>query len=174
MSGTDGGPRQPRPPVQMPCDSDNADSSSPHDKAPLSDDAHASDLYERVSRRLMQDIARDSTTRHLTSRADAGSWMPFLPGIECRVLNEAADTMSYLLRFAPGAILPAHHHPVDEECLVLSGALAIGTELELHEGDFHLAHANLPHTAIHSTTGAVIFLRGATPRPDMIIQGPST
>lgn len=152
----------------MPCETDNAGGSRSPDQGPVSDDVHASDLYKRVRRRLMHDIAQDSTTRHITARADARRWVPFLPGIECRVLYEAADTMSYLLRFAPGAVLPAHHHPVDEECLVLSGVLAIGTELELHEGDFHLAHANLPHATIHSTTGAVVYLRGATPRADMI------
>lgn len=127
-------------------------------------------LHERVHRRLLQGIARDSTMRHLTARADARRWKPFMPGIQCHVLHKTADTMSYLLRFAPGAIMPAHHHPVDEECLVLSGVLAIGSELELHEGDFHLAHANLPHAAVHSMTGAVIYLRGATPRAELILQ----
>ncbi len=169
VSGTDGGRRHESIPAQLPCEADNADCGEMPHQGRVYDDADESGMHERVRRRLMQDIARDSTTRHLTARADARLWKPFLPGIERQVLYEAPDTMSYLLRFAAGAILPAHHHPTDEECLVLSGVLAIGTELELHEGDFHLGHANLPHAAIHSMTGAVIYLRGATPRADMMI-----
>lgn len=158
----------------MPFEADSANNSVTAHQGLEADDPHASALHERVRRRLMQDIARDSTKRHLTGRADARLWKPFLPGIDCHVLYVSADTMSYLLRFAPGAVLPAHHHPVDEECLVLSGVLAIGTELELHEGDFHLAQAHLPHASIRSDIGAVIYLRGAAPRTDMIIEGLST
>ncbi len=108
-------------------------------------------------------------THHLTVPAILGNWRPFLPGIERKVLHTADGIMSYLLRLAPGAALPAHHHPVDEECVVLSGVLRLGDQLELREGDFHLGRKDLAHARIDTETGATIFLRGAIPNAGLLI-----
>lgn len=107
--------------------------------------------------------------RHLTVRSHAGPWKAFLPGVERRILREHAGTMWYLLRLAPGALLPAHRHAIDEECMVLSGSLRMGGALELQEGDFHMAAKDVPHADITSDHGAVIFLRGATPVPQSVL-----
>jgi anti-sigma factor ChrR (cupin superfamily) len=127
------------------------------------------EMQERVRNRLMQRIAQDSAPRHLTVKADAAPWRPFLPGIERRILLASGTSMSYLLRLAPGASLPAHRHPVDEECLVLAGVVNIGRELELHAGDFHVGRADLPHSTITSMRGATLYLRGAAPDPRLIL-----
>src|SRR5690349_18441384 len=75
------------------------------------DDTGDAAAVERVRSRLMKRIADDSTGHHVTVAAGAGQWRAFLPGIERKVLHRGSETMSYLLRFAPGAVLPAHRHP---------------------------------------------------------------
>ncbi|CAN5686928.1 hypothetical protein BH11PSE7_BH11PSE7_35750 [soil metagenome] len=118
---------------------------------------------ERVRRQLLGRIAEASTPQHLTVQAGEQGWEPFLDGIRCKVLHEANGVLSYLLDLAPGAVLPAHRHPQDEECLVLEGDLQIGDALSLSAGGYHLARAGVLHAAITSHAGATVFLRGACP-----------
>lgn len=124
---------------------------------------------DRVRRRLLTRIADDSTPRHVTVQSSEGGWHPLLPGIERKVLHAEGDTMSYLLRFAAGAVLPAHHHPQDEECVVLEGALLIGAGLRVPAGGFHLARKDMAHADITAATDTVVFLRGARPRADQFL-----
>lgn len=120
-------------------------------------------LQTRVKRALMRRIAADSTPRHLTVQAaETASWRPFGPGLTIKVLHRDGDTLSYLVRLAPGASLPAHRHPVDEECVVLEGAVKVGA-LTIAAGGYHLGRRDLPHDRLESPTGALIFLRGAVP-----------
>jgi hypothetical protein len=123
---------------------------------------------QRVRSRLMRRIAQDVGSRHVTIAAGAGTWGPLLPGIERKVLNERDGVMSYLLKFAPGAVLPAHRHPLDEECIVLEGKLRIGG-LVLGAGGYHLARQGLPHADITSEEGAVVYLHGASPRAEHLV-----
>jgi len=116
----------------------------------------------RVKRRVLARIAEDQRAQHLTVRAEDGAWQAFGPGLTLKVLHEAAGIMSYLVRLAPGAALPPHRHPVDEECVVLEGSLRIG-ELEVGAGGFHLGRQDVLHMPIVSEHGALIFLRGAAP-----------
>jgi anti-sigma factor ChrR (cupin superfamily) len=117
-----------------------------------------------LKRRLLRAIAAEATPQHLTVPADGGDWHPFGPGLQRKVLHEADGIMSYLVRLAPGARLPAHRHPVDEECVVLEGEVQIGA-LRVAAGGFHLGRRDLPHDRLRSEGGALIFLRGATPEP---------
>jgi anti-sigma factor ChrR (cupin superfamily) len=116
----------------------------------------------RIKRRLLQRIAADSTGRHLTLEPGADGWQPFGDGLSIKVLHEADGIMSYLLRLAPGAALPPHRHPVDEECVVLEGEVRIG-DVRLGAGGFHLGRKDVLHDRLHSDGGAVIYLRGAVP-----------
>jgi anti-sigma factor ChrR (cupin superfamily) len=116
----------------------------------------------RIKRRLLQRIATASTDRHLTLQPQDGAWQPFGAGIQMKVLHEAEGVMSYLLRFEPGASLPPHRHPIDEECMVLEGEVVIG-ELRVRAGGFHLGRKDVLHDRLSSDTGALIFLRGAVP-----------
>jgi anti-sigma factor ChrR (cupin superfamily) len=79
-----------------------------------------------------------------------------------KVLHHDEGILSYLLRLAPGASLPAHRHPVDEECLVLEGEMHIG-DLVLPAGGYHLGRRGVLHDRLTSPGGALIFLRGAVP-----------
>jgi anti-sigma factor ChrR (cupin superfamily) len=123
-------------------------------------------LAQRVKRRLLRRIAEDQRERHLT--VQGGAWQAFGPGLQLKVLNEADGIMSYLVKLAPGASLPPHRHPVDEECMVLEGELQIG-DLRVAAGGFHLGRKNMLHDRIMTVDGAVIFLRGATPELGLLI-----
>lgn len=131
-----------------------------HDALPADAPSPAADA--RLKQRLLRAIATEATPRHLTVTADAALWQPFGPGLQIKVLHTSGGTMSYLVRLAAGASLPAHRHPVDEECVVLEGEVSIGT-LRLAAGGFHLGRRGLPHDRLQSEQGAVIFLRGAVP-----------
>jgi len=126
---------------------------------PAPDDAAA---QARVRQRLLGRIAADSTPRHLTVSAADGEWRPFAPGITMKLLHRDGAVLSYLLRLAPGAALPPHRHPCDEECLVLEGEMHIG-ELVVTAGGYHLGRQGVLHDRLHSPGGALIFLRGAAP-----------
>lgn len=112
--------------------------------------------------RLLERVA-DAEDTHLTVAAEAGDWQPFMEGVGIKVLHEGGGVMSYLLRLAPGARLPAHRHPHDEECIVIEGRLRVGTRIEIGPGGYHLAHRGALHAGISSVRGATIFLRGAVP-----------
>lgn len=116
----------------------------------------------RIKRKLLRRIAAASTPQHLTAAPGPADWQPFGEGLSIKVLHESEGIMSYLLRLAPGAGLPAHRHPVDEECVVLEGEVQIG-ELRVGTGGFHLGRKDILHDSLCSAEGAVIYLRGAIP-----------
>ncbi len=132
------------------------------DSAPVPDIASATTIH-RVRSKMLANIAEDAVIAHTTVHAHENTWQPFLDRIEFKLLNHVAGVASYLLRLQPGAVLPAHRHPIDEECIVLEGELRIGERLVLKAGGFHLARKELPHADITTDSGAVIFLRGAMP-----------
>lgn len=137
--------------------------------ATLEPDAVDPRAEERVRRRLLRRMAADTTEQHLTRPASDDDWQPFGEGLSIKVLHEAVGVMSYLLRLAPGAGLPAHRHPLDEECVVLEGEVCIGERLRLGPGGFHLGRQDLLHDRLHSPGGALIFLRGAVPEATLAI-----
>ncbi len=118
---------------------------------------------DRVRTQLLTGIAEQSIDAHTTVHVHENTWQPFIDRIEFKLLNHANGVASYLLRLQPGAVLPAHRHPMDEECVVLAGELQIGERLRLKAGGFHLARKELPHANITTADGALIFLRGALP-----------
>lgn len=120
--------------------------------------------------RLLERVA-DADDSHLTVPADGGSWQTLVDGVRIKVLHEHAGVMSYLLRFEPGARLPPHRHPHDEECIVIEGRLRVGTRIEIGPGGYHRAHRGALHAGISSPQGATLFLRGAVPDPRDILGG---
>ena len=111
----------------------------------------------------------DADTSHLTINADDGDWQSFWDGVAIKVLREHDGVLSYLLRLAPGATLPPHRHPHDEECVVLEGRLRVGSTTEIGPGGYHLAHRGALHATLGTDTGATIFLRGAVPETGQIL-----
>lgn len=89
-------------------------------------------------------------------RTTEGEWKPFAaPGIYRRSLNEG----TFLLKFDPGAVLPAHTHQRAEHCLVLEGEL-FDDEHTLSAGDYEIRFAGSTHTPVTSNTGAIVFISG--------------
>jgi quercetin dioxygenase-like cupin family protein len=123
-------------------------------------------LAQRVKSKVLARIALEDA--HVTVQKAEDAWHNFLAGIQIKVLHEKNGIMSYLLRLAPGAVIPPHHHPEDEECVVLEGDLMIG-DLPVPAGGFHLARKGVPHARITTTTGATIFLRGAKPAAEHVL-----
>lgn len=122
-----------------------------------------------MRQRLLERVA-DIEPTHLTVAADQGRWQALFDGIDIKVLHERDGVMSYLLRLAPGARLPAHRHPVDEEGVVLEGSLHVGTRLEIGPGGYHRAQQGALHASISTPTGATVFLRGAVPSPEQLLE----
>lgn len=118
-----------------------------------------------IRRRLLERVA-DADASHDTVHAGDGGWQPFIDGVSIKVLHEQDGVLSYLLRLAPGAALPPHRHPLDEECIVLEGTLLVGTHTEVQAGGYHLAHRGALHPTVSTRTGATIFLRGAVPQAE--------
>ena len=123
---------------------------------------------ERVRAKLMKRVAADSVGHHVAIHAGEGSWHKLLPGIERKVLFESDGVMSYLLKFAPGAVLPAHRHPVDEECVVVSGVLRIGG-MALPAGSYHRVRKDVLDADSTCDEETVIFLRGAIPSAEQLV-----
>lgn len=126
------------------------------------------ELAARVKRRVLQRIAEEQRPQHLTVHAHEGVWQPFGPGVQLKVLYTAGNVWSYLLKLEPGAQLPTHRHPVDEECVVLEGLVQVG-DLRVAAGGFHLGRKDVLHAPITAIDGALLFLRGARPEADLLV-----
>jgi len=122
-----------------------------------------------IKRRLLDRVADDDDS-HVTVRPDDGVWWPLRTGVRIKVLHRGEGVQTYLLRMQPGARLPAHRHPVDEECLVLEGTLWMGERTVVGPGSYHFAHRGALHPSICAPEGATLFLRGAAPSPDQVLE----
>lgn len=120
-------------------------------------------LLARVKQRVLAAIAGKGAAVHSTVRADGGEWVRVSPGVERKLLWESREAVSCLLRLAPGAVVGAHAHPIDEECVVLQGSVRIGRDLLLKVGDFHVGVQGVEHEEASTDTGAVVYLRAARP-----------
>ncbi|MEO8039929.1 MAG: cupin domain-containing protein [Betaproteobacteria bacterium] len=119
-------------------------------------EARATLLRERVLA-----VARASgadRADYCTIPADVGAWARIAPKVEMKVLQDSPSCKTVLYRFQAGGVLPAHHHPGEEECIVLEGEARMG-EIHVQRGDYHLAHANTDHPEVWSPTGAVLYVR---------------
>jgi anti-sigma factor ChrR (cupin superfamily) len=126
------------------------------------------ELAARVKRRVLQRIAEEQRPQHLTVHAHEGLWQPFGPGVRLKLLHAAGDVWSYLLALEPGARLPTHRHPVDEECVVLEGLVQVG-DLRVAAGGFHLGRKDVLHAPIIAVEPSLLFLRGARPEADLLV-----
>lgn len=96
----------------------------------------------------------------VTLRSDGGEWHDLAPGVAKRVLHEFVDQASYMLRFAPGASLPAGALPTDQESLIVEGEVYYGRRVATL-GDYWIGSAGQAGPEMASDEGAVVFVRGA-------------
>lgn len=92
--------------------------------------------------------------------SDEGVWLKFDDFIDFKILHAepARKQQTALWRLKPGANFPPHGHRSDEECLVLSGSVAIGSH-RLRAGDFHYMYAGAKHPPITTEDGALLLIR---------------
>lgn len=93
-----------------------------------------------------------------TVRSGELAWEPLSPGVEAKVLLDAANVRTWLARFKAGASLAAHTHEGDEECLVLEGCLQLDG-IELRPGDFQLARTGSRHEVVRAATDCVVLVK---------------
>jgi hypothetical protein len=86
--------------------------------------------------------------------------LPF-PGVSLRILSidRAGGRFASLMKFAPGARLPAHPHATAEECVLLEGTLYMGG-VKMTAGAYLRVEAGVDHVEQWSDTGAVAFISG--------------
>lgn len=106
------------------------------------------------------EAAIDSLQDFPTVRGDEGVWRPLVPGIERKILHVDREKgyRSFLLRFAPGGVLPAHEHADDEECVMIEGEIFIAG-VRLTAGDWQVAPKGRPHPPIASPRGGIVYIR---------------
>jgi len=87
-------------------------------------------------------------------------WRPTFEGVEVLPMWGTAEITSMLVRFAPGAGVPDHHHAAHEDCLMLEGEMFLG-DILLRPGDYQLAPAGGGHFGETSDVGCTFFFHGA-------------
>ena len=97
------------------------------------------------------------------SRWEDAQWQDIgVPGIERRILyvDRERRCQTFLLRAAPGAVLPRHPHPSVEECYMIEGDL-ITSGTTIGPGDYLRFEANVHHGHSRSIHGCVLLITGA-------------
>lgn len=124
----------------------------------LPDDPPPPDAARALRARIL-DAARQSRTRVV--RAEDGEWEAFLPGVAVKTLRKDPHTRTQtsLWRIEPGAAIPPHPHAIEEECLVLTGAV-VHDGVEYRAGDYLLAAAGERHKMFTCPGGATLLIRG--------------
>ena len=97
-------------------------------------------------------------------------WRPNHPGVEVLPMWGTKEMTSMLVRFAPGASVPDHHHAAHEDCLMLAGEMFLG-DILLRAGDYQLAPAGGRHFGETSDRGCLFFFHGAI---DPVLLPPSS
>ena len=87
-------------------------------------------------------------------------WQPLRQGVDIKPLHVQGERIAMLVRFQPGASVPAHPHGLGEECLMLEGDLFLGDVL-LRAGEFQFAPAGTGHAGLLSDVGCLLFFCGA-------------
>lgn len=95
-----------------------------------------------------------------TTRSTMTEWFELNDKISIKVLHQDPinKVQTALWRLKPGAVITAHRHENDEDCLVLEGSIQVGDHL-LHAGDFHKMEKGSFHSDLHSKEGALLYLK---------------
>ena len=96
--------------------------------------------------------------KHLL-QAEEGEFVRVLAGVSVKQLRADSQTETGLWQLEPGAIIPAHGHKCEEECLVVSGSISYAGRTLL-SGDFLVAGKNEHQGVITTATGAMLLIRG--------------
>jgi anti-sigma factor ChrR (cupin superfamily) len=84
-------------------------------------------------------------------------WIEMGAGLARRELAITPTGASYLIRVAPGATIPDHHHAHVEHSFVLSGSIEVEGTM-CRAGDYHRAATGTAHTAFYSRQGCLMLI----------------
>ncbi|WP_446810737.1 cupin domain-containing protein [Methylomonas sp. 2BW1-5-20] len=99
--------------------------------------------------------------RSLTVYAEnKNAWQEIMPGVWKKPLWQDGARESCFFRLEANTRCPEHHHPIEEECMMLDGDLFIDDVL-LRAGDYQLAPVGGMHRDLYTDVGATLFVRGA-------------
>ncbi|HZS08435.1 MAG TPA: cupin domain-containing protein [Blastocatellia bacterium] len=92
-------------------------------------------------------------------RASEGEWVPYAKGILMKLLSEdrEGNSLTFLLKMAPGSRVVRHFHHGVEECYVLEGDFHIGDE-DYGPGDFQCALPGSIHEEVYTNHGAMVLI----------------
>ena len=93
-------------------------------------------------------------------RGSALQWQPtpFKGVFTARLYADSVrGELASLVRVAPGAWYPSHHHSQVEHCYVLEGDVVFNDHT-LHAGDYEAAFGGGDHSSVTTKTGCMIFL----------------
>jgi quercetin dioxygenase-like cupin family protein len=101
-----------------------------------------------------------------TYHAGERDWIKASSHIHTKLLrvDAASGTQELLIRFLPGAEVPAHSHRKEEQMVIIEGECFVGDH-RLVAGDVHVAPAGSWHPLITTQTGTLIHLRCEYPFP---------
>ncbi|MEM1437778.1 MAG: cupin domain-containing protein [Pseudomonadota bacterium] len=124
--------------------------------APVAPDA---EVAVRMKQRLLARVRGDDVAADLVTVSGAtDDWIETSPGNQVKVLRSDDESMSILVRLAPGTTFPAHYHPVEEETYVVEGETFFG-DIHLKAGDYHVAPQGSSHGEVRTETGCVLLIR---------------
>ena len=113
-------------------------------------------LWQRIEAAV--DAAGDGPGDHaqpaIVVRRDDG-WSQYTRDVQ---IKQLWDGDTFLLRCAPGGVLPAHDHPRFEHCVILEGDMIVGGQT-YRSGDYHGVPAHIAHQEITSRTGLLMLVR---------------
>ena len=93
-------------------------------------------------------------------RAGESGWQAIgIEGIQVKKLfsDPERDSVTMLIRMAPGTAYPPHRHGGPEQCLVLEGDLQVGN-LVLQAGDYQCAAADSVHEVSRTSGGCLLLI----------------
>lgn len=112
-------------------------------------------LLNRVDK---QSTAATGNSAYELVRSGEGDWITFAPNVAMKVLHDDGVTRSWLARFGPGGLIPAHVQSGDEEAVILEGWCWLD-DVRIDRGDYHFINKDQRHGTIHSPEGCLIFVR---------------
>ena len=112
-------------------------------------------LRDRLMARIAAEPRKPDHSGVVVVRANESGWMPGpAPGVDIRLLHKQR---TMLVRLAPGARVPVHHHDLSEQCLVIEGTVTDG-ETTVSAGDYVFMPAGTTHSELWSETGCTFLI----------------
>lgn len=119
---------------------------------------------ELLRARILRNVGAVAPPGTFTIRAAESQWRRVSELAEIRVVRREAATgrQTVMFRLQPGAVVVAHGHTQEEECLVLEGEIEIGDHI-LRKGDLHIARPGARHAPITTRAGALLWVTSEVP-----------